>query len=235
MKATNHQSSQDLATFLGQLLTADDRQTTGTVAAIFGRHGVAYAASEARVQALVQEIELDGGNTIANLTRRRGVSYERVVRDVCKQLKCKVLPEIKDNVPEMERQLVYHVIANYLQNAPEVDRNVLLAALRERGVNWRPSVQGAVTAAMWASLLQQAGARVAAQAVRQVVLRTSGWFAARAAAGTVLEVMALAIPAVNVAMTAWLVVNVADPAYRKTVPTVLDIALLRMEFGADVN
>ena len=43
--------------------------------------------------------------------------------------------------------------------------------------------------------------------------------------------LTLAIPVVNVAMTAGLAVSVAGPAYRKTVPTVLDVALLRLEYG----
>jgi uncharacterized protein YaaW (UPF0174 family) len=38
----------------------------------------------------------------------------------------------------------------------------------------------------------------------------------------------------NVIMVGWTVVDIAGPAFRKTVPTVIEIALLRLEYGSEV-
>ena len=229
MAVTRHASSVDLAGFLERAAAVDRPAAKDALKGIFARHGVEFDGSESGVWKLVRKVELDGGNTIASLARKRvGVAYAEVVRDAAAQLKLAVPADRIDDILWIEQRLLGHVVVTYLGGAPQVDKD----AFAKIGLDWQTlGLQGAATTAMWAAVIQRAGAQAVAQVVRQVVLRTSGWFAARAAAGTVLEVMALAIPAVNVAMTAWLAVRVAGPAFRKTVPTVLDVALLRLEYG----
>ncbi len=229
MAVTRHASSEDLAGFLQRTATVDRPAAKDALKAIFARHRVGFDGTDSCIQKLVREIELDGGNTIASLARKRvGVAYAEVVRDAAAQLKLAVPANRIDDILWIEQRLLGHVVVTYLGGAPQVDKE----AFAKIGLDWQTlGLQGAATTVMWAAVIQRAGAQAVAQVVRQVVLRTSGWFAARAAAGTALEVMTLAIPVVNVAMTAGLAVSVAGPAYRKTVPTVLDVALLRLEYG----
>jgi uncharacterized protein YaaW (UPF0174 family) len=44
-------------------------------------------------------------------------------------------------------------------------------------------------------------------------------------------VASYAIPLLNVVMVGWVLSDIAGPAFRKTVPTVVEVALLRMEFS----
>ena len=78
--------------------------------------------------------------------------------------------------------------------------------------------------------LRFAGTVVVKQIVQKVVAwqmtRIAAWFAARRAASGLLA----AVPIIGVAMLAWTASDIFDAAMRKTIPTVIEVALLRTEF-----
>lgn len=223
--------TQVLEELLHAASTSKRQETRDTVIGIYARHGVAYGETLRSATELAREICLDGSNTLASVLRGwEPVSYLEVVRDVAKELKVPGVEQHADDVEWLEQQALFKVLADYFDKAPQAERGQFEDVLRRNHVNLGgTAVTGALTTALWASLLRQVGPKVVAQIVRRLVASSAGWFAARQAAKTAARVAGVAIPVVNVAMTAWLVVDVASPAMRKTLPTVMDIALLRME------
>ncbi len=233
-----HTSSSELAAFLSFVAANANDEAKATVRGIFTRHDIAEGTDSAAFTKLVQEIELDGSNTIATLFRLGdGVSYAEVARDVAEEIGVKSIPADKvDDAAWLEQQALFTALETHYKGAGETELEELRQKVGEHNVHYAASaIKGAVTAAMWATLVKQVGARAVAAVVRRLVLQTGSWFAARQAAATAARAAGMAIPVVNVALTAWLVADIASPAMRKTLPTVFDIAMLRLEYGDDFH
>ena len=223
--ATMHESSQRLVWHLTRVGREDPKRISG----LFKRHDVVQGKG---VEALVHQIEFDGANSIASLVRgHRGVPYVEIARDVARKLKVQIPKDREEDEVFLERQALFSMLTTYFEKGSPADREALLEELRAKNPEIPGRVaQGGLTAAMWTLVVRRIGARAVAQVVRAVVLRSTGWFAARQAAKTAAEIAGLAIPVLDVLLTAWLVADIASPAMRKTIPTVMDIALTRMEF-----
>ncbi len=233
-----HSSSSDLVAFLSFVAANGHEEAKSTITGLFDRHGVSAGSDSAAFGKLVREIELDGSNTIATLFRGGdGVSYAEVARDVAEEVGVKSIPDArKDDAVWLEQQALFTALEKHYEGKGEAELDELRQKVAEANVKYAgAAIKGALTAAMWATLVRQIGARAVATIVRRLVLQTGGWFAARQAAATAARAAGMAIPVVNVALTAWLVADIASPALRKTLPTVFDVAMLRMEYGDEFS
>ena len=100
------------------LLYVVQRRAPERLEPLFDRHGL---DPEDGVSELVEEIKLDGANTIASAFRRgRGVGYDVVVRDVARKLKLK----LKKAAPEvdLERRVLDAVMERYIGGASAAQR-----------------------------------------------------------------------------------------------------------------
>lgn len=197
---------------------------------IFARHGV---DAEQGAKALVNEIGLDGANTFAALARGwKGVGYEVVVRDVASQLGAKC----EDGADErtLERAALEQLLARAISEDEDLRSSLQQAIDEQRGGDFDALrahlAVPAATGAGLALLINQVGAQAVAAVVKRVVLVTVGKRAAKEAAKRALAITGFALPLINVGFAAWTAVDLAGPALRKTVPTVLDVALLRLEY-----
>jgi uncharacterized protein YaaW (UPF0174 family) len=215
----------------------DTRKVLGRVPAdrlapIYERHDIAPSQGP---KALLDEICLDGSNTIASMLRGwEGVRYEEIVGDVAEQLG---LAPGEKKPREIELQILEFIIQKYLANATPEERENLSDVLKQAGADFnRMGAEirnGVLTAGTLALLIRAVGQKVVAEAVGKVFLRIVSRQAAREAGKRAAAIAGFAIPLLNVVMIGWTVIDIAGPAFRKTVPTVIEIALLRMEHGEE--
>lgn len=199
---------------------------------IYLRHEVAPSQGP---QALLDEVCLDGANTIASIFRGwDGVEYDEVVRDVADQLNV----EASHSEPrELEVEIIAFVVQKYLAGATPEQREQVADVLRSAGADFNRMkadiLKGAFAAGTLALLIRQVGQKVVAQVVGKIMLRIAGRQAAKEASKRAAQLAGMAIPLLNVVMIGWTVVDIAGPAFRKTVPTVIEVALLRLEYGEE--
>lgn len=207
------------------------------VESVYKRHGISQTQGP---QALVEQLERDGGNTLANLFRAGfdpqqwkqggiGVSYQDIVRDCAHKLKVPLenLP-LNDEVV-LEEAILLQLVQQYLKDAPPQDREALQKALDALGDQQKELIshvlRGGVLAGGMYVLFKEVGQKAVSQALRVILLRVAG-----IEGGKMLgRLLGAAIPLVNIALAAWTIHELAGPAFRKTLPTVIDIALLRLD------
>ncbi|MGH8068137.1 MAG: hypothetical protein ACRERE_23475 [Candidatus Entotheonellia bacterium] len=196
---------------------------------LYARHGVDPAAGPGE---LVREICLDGANTIASLFRgRKGVPYIDLVRDVAEKMGVKDDIFIRRNERKIELAVLESVIRQYLAKATEAEREEIHRILKEVAQDhqevWRHFLIGGGALTM---LLAQLGPKVVTEVVQRIVASIIGRQLTLGALKGGAGIVGLAVPLLNVAMIGWTIVDLAGPAFRKTIPTVIEIALLRLEF-----
>lgn len=170
-----------------------------------------------------------GSNDFATLFRGGdGVSYGEIVYDVGKKLKVKgVLEDAK--VSENEELIIQKLFSDALDKMTEDERFQLMGSL---GISSKSIPYAAAGAAITQVLLREfggfaiyKGAVTVANLVAKSILGAGLSFATNAA---ITRVVAAAIGPIGwIASGAWLAVDLAGPAFRKTVPAVVHIAMLR--------
>ncbi len=183
------------------------------------------------VPQLVFQVRTFGGNSILNIFRTAGVPYAKVVRDVAKRMGV----EVEDD--ELTAALEFRALMKVLDDSKGKMSTNGLAQLQEivdsatdKHVDIRG--KGALAALATQGAINLSGSA----AFRLAVIVANG--AARAVLGRGLALAANAGLARGIGMfagpiglalsTLWLIVDVAGPAYRVTIPCVLHVAMLRL-------
>ncbi|MCR5084680.1 MAG: hypothetical protein K6A65_04185 [Succinivibrionaceae bacterium] len=199
------------------------------LAGIYRRHGVDGDAA-----ALVMEIRKDGSSTL-KWPITGPVDYDEVVDDVAARLKVPAEAREGRGEEEVELLVLSQVVRRYLEDLPDAERAELIRDIEPtlRGEHLdqaRYFLKGGSVALL--SLVQAMGM----QALRQLLLRVvAGMTAGTAASLAASRLAALLVPGINALMALWLVTDIAGPAYRKTVPTVINIAALRLLLDAEAR
>jgi len=206
---------------------------TQMLKAIFYRHGVDPRDG---VNRLVDEITLDGANTIASIFRRwEGVPYLKIVRDAARKMK--VTFSDTDDEILIERRCLESMIKRYLEKAGLAECKRVQQIFDEYGRKYgrqkmmTASVMNGMRVGTLGLLIKEIGQRATSMIVQRIIMRIMGRQMAREASKRVVQMAGFAVPLLNILMIGWTIVDIAGPAYRKTIPTVLEIALLRLEFG----
>ena len=189
---------------------------------IFKRH------DQYSVEAVVREICEDGSNTIARFARfNTAVNYDEVVRDVAEKIGV-TTSLLSWNVTECEQLLLAELMKKYWDKLSDEERAKQYASLKnELGSEYAEYAQSLLTGG--ASAILTAIQMMSAQVMRKVIMQTVAIFVGRQTALSAARLALWFIPVLNVLMVAWTIIDIAGPAYRKTVPTVVEVALLRME------
>ena len=181
------------------------------------------------------EVQTFGGNSVSNLFRSgHGVPYAEIVRDVASKVGAKV-PAGAD-VETAEDRILLCVLEKAYERMSEEERRALLDQLGVEHRKGLPSalpigaLQVAVAAGGFASYQI---AVIVANAVARVVLGRGLTLAANAALTRTLGV--LAGPVGLAVMAIWTAIDLAGPAYRVTVPCVVQIAFIRQELRRRAN
>jgi uncharacterized protein YaaW (UPF0174 family) len=183
---------------------------------------------------IAAEIQLYGGNTVFNRVRGHGVRYREIVEDVGKKVKAGV--ESTDSTEEMESKIVAKLLSDASSHMSEAEREVLLESIgKEFRVGCLPGKQ--IPLAVLQAAIRVGGfqsyvltLQVANAAARQLLGRGLGF----AVNMTLTRYMAVLAGPIGWVLTAiWFALDVAGPAFRVTVPTVLLVAHLRQKFTAE--
>ena len=214
------QNKEDITPLLGYLGTNQDE-----LALEMKRHTTGADANK-----IADYLRKMGSNDFANLFRSGpGVEYNEIVCDVGEKLKVKGVSEGK-SVEVNEELIIQHLFSDALKQMSDEERSALM-----RSMNLSEKDQGAIIAgALLASqvMLNQFGgfavyrmSVILANMLARSLLGNGLNFAANAA--LVRGVGAFLGPIGWIVSGAWLAVEIAGPAFRKTVPAIVHIAMLR--------
>ena len=166
---------------------------------------------------IVNEIQLFGGNTIANMVRGHGVSYRVILEDVCDRLKVNYNKKLPTNL--LEEELLRKVAVTVVEKMTEEDIKKFVENLdKTRLVDSLMSGNGAAMMTIIAIVVAQ----ISKQAATKGALLLFGRALSQRA-------IIVAVPVLNILAALWTVADIASPAYRVTIPFVLTTAFLRRQ------
>ncbi|MFP3559157.1 ubiquinol-cytochrome C chaperone family protein [Paraburkholderia sp. SIMBA_049] len=182
---------------------------------------------------VAKEISAFGGNTLMNIVRGGGVEYVELVRDVADHLK---VPYSKEARPELiETAILQKLFNDALQMMSDEERKVVLEDMNlGELVGMGPAAIGAAIAAgRLAGFTTYKMATIVANAIAKALLGRGLPFAAGAVIGRGLNLM---LGPVGLILTGlWTVADLASPAYRVTVPCIVQIAYMREKASAKAD
>lgn len=182
-----------------------------------------------KVSVLIDDIRTNGGNTFANLIRGNGVEYDEIVRDVANKLKVNYHKNAQTDAIEIE--IIKKLISDEFEKMSLEQKKEILETIGADNVNAviaAPAMLAGLLAARLSGFAIYKLAAMAANAVARAVLNRGLAFGANAA---LMRGMGVALGPVGWVVTgAWFAVDIAGPAYRKTIPSVIQIALLRQKY-----
>lgn len=186
------------------------------------------------VDEIMEELQLFGGNTFVNLIRRQGVPYREILCDVCDKMK--VNYNKKSSVSHIESELFSKILEKSIEQMDSKELEKLAKDAKidtAKGFSKQAAIaamQGAVKAG---GFMSYQIALIVANAVAKQVLGRGLSIAANAGLTRAIGVFAGPI---GWAITAlWTAADIAGPAYRITLPAVIQVAFLRKRFLNTTN
>lgn len=180
---------------------------------------------------IAHELQLFGGNTLMNLFRRgKGVEYTEILCDVASHLK--VPFDSGDGVIVIENGILVTLLSRAWEKMSPEEQEHLLKELNVR------NVMGVGPVALAAALLAMRGAgfatyKVAAIVATAVAKQLLGRGLAFGAVAPMMRGIGAFMGPVGWALTAaWTLADMASPAYRVTVPCVVQLAYMRRKAAA---
>lgn len=176
-----------------------------------------------------EELQRFGGNSVVNLIRGgTGVTYREIARDVADHVKAKYGP--KADCAEIEMAILLKVLEQAMEQMTEEEKKKLF---EEFGASYKGEGTGPASMATLIGAIKLSGfgvyklAAVVANAVAKALLGRGLSFGATAALMRGISVFS---GPVGWAITAiWTAFDLASPAYRVTVPCVVQIAYMRQK------
>lgn len=183
-------------------------------------------------QEIAAELQRFGGNTFANIFRGGlGASYNSILRDVCKKMKVRI-PSCS-SVEEIEIAL----LTKYCEETIGcMDIDLLRELSLEIGVKPQSYNKQAVVAAILLAL-RKGGGKVLAPVIYYIGTHITRILIGRgvyiATAGVLGRTVAALAGPIGWTITAgWLAFDIASPAYRVTIPAVIQVACMRLKHNS---
>lgn len=178
---------------------------------------------------LVEEFRLFGGNSFANLFRGNGPEYTEILRDVAKRNKVSFSKRNTDE--QIEQYLLQKLFDESLNNASDAELMEMMKELGYPTTNFTRQVAIATLMTAWKAGDFQSYILLVSvvNAVMKFLIGRGLSFAANAALTRMASIMMGPVGWVLTAL--WTIVDIAGPAYRVTVPAVIQIAYIREGFN----
>lgn len=180
---------------------------------------------------IAAELQTYGGNSIVNAIRREGVPYREVLIDVCKKMKVNFNKD--SSVETIEQNLLMKIL---MDSIDKMDQEELKKVVEELKLKTNVFTNQAVLAALQIAI--KAGgfksyqlAVIVANAIARQILGRGIAVAGNAALARAIGVFAGPIGMALVGLLT--VVDLAGPAYRVTIPSVVQVAYMRAIFNED--
>lgn len=181
---------------------------------------------------IAMELQLFGGNTFANIFRHgHGPAYESIVYDVCKEMEVENIDE-HDTAEDMEKALLDKVTEKMLDELTYEQRKQVM---KDLNIKHRTYNKQAVMAALL--LTRRINLRlynyVMSYILRMVTQLLIGRGVLTAGFGLLSRGLGIMMGPVGwIVLSGWTAWDIAGPAYRVTVPAVIQVAFLRMKYNA---
>ena len=178
------------------------------------------------VEDIADELQLNGGNTFANIFRGfQGVEYKEILIDVCNKLK---VPFNKySDVEVIELCLLQTILINSLEDMSEEELAKLISEMNipNQGVGKQAMIAAIQIAIKRGGFSSYKLAVIVANAICKALLGRGLSIAVNAALTRWLSIFAGPIGWTAVAV--WTAIDIAGPAYRITIPAVIQVAYIR--------
>lgn len=179
-------------------------------------------------QEIASELQYFGANSIVSAIRRKGVTYDEILSDVCdKVLKEKRPKDI--SIEEVEKKLLMRFFSSSLEQMSREQLQELARKLNFSGNVEEMTPNVLIVAAQ--AIFKYGGFRsyqltlIIANAISKAIFSRGLSFAANAALARAAGVL---MGPIGWTLTGlWTAVDLAGPAYRVTIPAVIQIAVLR--------
>jgi uncharacterized protein YaaW (UPF0174 family) len=199
--------------------------------------------SQADRSLIAQEILLFGGNTVANLYRSifsssSTISYQELVQDLAKKVGAQVVEGADLQV--LEQAILLRIFTQALDKMTEADRKKVLDELgiasteALRSLGWGAATGTVIGSAVGATitLVQLNIAAIVAAAIStQMLGRVAG---SAIAFLSTRSATALAGPVGLAVGALWSLADLSSPAYRVTLPCVVQVAYMRKKYLAEL-
>ena len=179
---------------------------------------------------IAAELQCFGGNTFATILRGgKGVPYKEILEDVCKKMK--VNYNSNASVEIIESALLFKILTDSMEKMDPADLKDLVESLDLKTTNYsKQAVTAALqTLALSGGFATYQAAVIVANAVAKALLGRGLTLAANA---TLTRTLGVFLGPIGWIITAlWTVLDVAGPAFRVTIPSVIQIAYMRAKIN----
>jgi len=180
-------------------------------------------------QDIIEELQKFGGNTILNKMRGRGVQYKEILTDVCDKLK--VNYNANSNTERIETNLLIKILEDTLEKMSDEERKELAKSM---GVKNIQDFSTQTMIGIFQVIFKAGGFKsyqltvIIVNAILKVLIGKGLSFGANAA---LTRTMAILTGPIGWVITGvWTAFDIAGPAYRVTIPAVIEIAALRQKY-----
>lgn len=181
-------------------------------------------------QEIAGEIQCFGANTFATLFRRgKGVLYKEILQDVCDKLKVNYNKDASTET--IESYLFMKILESSLD---KMSTEELQQLSNEFGLKNTNGITPQILLGSFQKIFQAGGFKsyqltvIIANAIMRAIFGKGLSFAANA---TLTRTMSILTGPIGFAITAiWTCIDIASPAYRITIPAVIQVAYLRQAF-----
>ena len=178
---------------------------------------------------IVEELQRYGGNTFMNFLRGHGVEYQEILMDVCDKMK--VNYNKKSSVEMIEYNLLQKILVDSLENMSVEELKKLMEEMNipNQGFGKQAFIAALQIAIKRGGFSAYKMAVIVANAVSKALLGRGLAMASNAALTRWLSIFAGPI---GWSVTAiWTAIDLAGPAYRVTIPSVIQIAYMRAKMN----
>ena len=181
---------------------------------------------------IAEEIQKYGGNSIANFFRDTGVLYKEILMDVCDKLKVNYNKNASTEI--IENNLLMKVLEKALEDMTEEERKELLESI---GIKNTTNFSQETLLGIFQAVFRAGGFKsyqltvIIANAILKALIGRGLSLAGNA---MLTRTMAILTGPIGWAITAlWTAFDIAGPAYRVTIPAVIEISVLRKKYLYD--
>lgn len=180
-------------------------------------------------QLIVAEIQTFGANTFATVFRGgKGVLYKEILIDVCDKLK--VNYNKNSNVEQIETNLLMKILTDAID---KMSKEELVELAKAAGVKNTSNLNKQIMVGVFQAVFRAGGFKsyqltvIIANAILKALI---GRGLAVAGNATLTRTMAILTGPIGWVITGlWTAVDIAGPAYRVTIPTVIQVSVLRQK------
>lgn len=179
---------------------------------------------------IVEELQRFGGNSLANMLRfGEGVLYKEILIDVCDKLK--VNYNKNSNVEIIEKNLLMKILEDAIEKMSDEERKELAKSI---GLKNTQNFSAQAMTAIFQAIFRKGGFKsyqLTLIIVNAILKALIGRGLSIAGNTALTRIMSILTGPIGWSITGlWTAYDVAGPAYRVTIPAVIEIAALRQKY-----